>query len=265
MKRIAHLAACLAAWGLLAQPPLALAQAGPTPTPAEQAAAQAALLKKVEQARAGQAPLPRLSVPADAALLRAGFDYRTLQGREFDIEEGSLSICENALAISQTYYTIDVEISDSELADQSPEQARATDANAARYHDELALGFGYLIDCIGVLLGPAGRIWDGLDAATQAQARPGILQARNGAAQMFEGALGLLVQQNYTPANKADLLAAMSRNAGAYAAAMTPTQRLRIRSTIAAALEQVPKALRPELVKVQAVFGLTACEGLCTA
>lgn len=241
------------------------ASAQTAPTPAAQAEAQSAVIKRIDLALTGKGQLPRLSDAVDGPLLRTAFDYRTLSGRNLFEDENGLSYCEQALVTSQAYYTAGTDVSLANIQSQSAEQQQATGANSKRYHDELALGFGYMLECFAGFIAPAQDLWDSLEPAVRAEARDSVVMVRDGSLGMFKSTIEMMAEARYTLANKTEMLAALRRNQDVYAAALSPTQRIKVLNTIDLATPKAPLSLRAEMGALRKAFDIKTCQGLCAA
>jgi hypothetical protein len=244
---------------MAATPAIAGAQAVPPPIVMVQAPPSndmvQANLRLQQRLATATATNPPLLTNGDAPLVRQAFDRDGLRVMPLDLRQ----LGGTCGAIGRTliaYMQFAARVTGSK-------DRAAVDRQAMKTQDEVSLGLASGNICVQRSFRAAEVLMQGSAPDRPDQAREGLRQMRQGAAQAIRGSLEATLSPGISAKNRDIVLSAITEDAPAVAASFPQAERTALRDMV---LGQVPKATGSDRLMLQAIaraFGATACNVLC--
>lgn len=229
----------------------------------------AELVDAISAADAAKKPPPRMTDPAWAPRFKEALDPAAIAAMDPADIGGMLGACQAASNAAQAYLDYGVQRTASSASPNSAEGVaigRAQMANTAAYQDEIAVSLRYVLRCFAKTLTAMTDFTAKLAPQDMTDARKqGVAMVRDGTTNIYLGVVQTAMGLDGLRAVNRDLILdeAVAR-ADVYAAAMRPSDRLKVRNAIGAALTRgLAPDVRAKLDRVAQAMGRKDCAGLC--
>ena len=146
-----------------------------------------------------------------------------------------------------------------------PAEIRALTSNVIAYQDELAFTQRFAISCLGAVTEATANYVVSMNPGDWTEARKsGVRRMRDGAAALYANVAVTAVSRGHMrPANLSLVLDAMISQADVVAAAIQPSDRIKVQNAIDAAASSVSPETQAKLEAIRKAMSRKDCSGLC--